>query len=66
MKGSLSINGIKDDKNLEANEEQRSKSKGMSRDSEKGTKVVCLVENLYKNYPSIYEQYFHLRDEKAQ
>lgn len=37
---------------------------GMPRDSKKETEVVGLVEDLYKNYQSIYEQYGHLRDDK--
>ncbi|XP_023544261.1 COP1-interactive protein 1-like [Cucurbita pepo subsp. pepo] len=39
------------------------KNRGMSRDSKKETEVIGLVEDLYKNYQSIYEQYGHLRDE---
>lgn len=39
------------------------KSRGMPKDSKKETEVVGLVEDLYKNYQSIYEQYGHLRDE---
>ncbi|XP_022931305.1 COP1-interactive protein 1-like [Cucurbita moschata] len=33
------------------------------RESKKETEVVGLVEDLYKNYQSIYDQYGHLRDE---
>ncbi|KAE8649202.1 hypothetical protein Csa_014997 [Cucumis sativus] len=39
------------------------KSRGMPKDSKKETEVVGLVEDLYKSYQSIYEQYGHLRDE---
>lgn len=39
------------------------KSRAMLKDSKKETEVVGLVEDLYKNYQSIYEQYGHLRNE---